>query len=75
MKNGAWSVARPIDETLWETVLGGPPSSSTISYAVDGKQYVAVLTGENLIVGQMAGLSGTELVRGDNTIYVFALPE
>ena len=62
-------------ETLWETELGGTPSSSTISYAVDGKQYVAVLTGENLIVGQMAGLSGTELVRGDNTIYVFALPD
>ena len=62
-------------ETLWETVLGGTPSSSTISYAADGKQYIAVLTGENLIVGQMAGLSGTELVRGDNTIYVFALPE
>jgi alcohol dehydrogenase (cytochrome c) len=62
-------------ETLWETGLGGTPSSSTISYAVDGKQYVAVMTGENLIVAQMAGLSGTELVRGDNTIYVFALPD
>jgi PQQ-dependent dehydrogenase (methanol/ethanol family) len=61
-------------ETLWETVLGGTPSSSTITYAVDGRQYLAVLTGENLILGQMAGLSGTELVRGDNTIYVFALP-
>jgi hypothetical protein len=42
---------------------------------VNGRQYIAVFTGENLIVGQMAGLSGTEVVRGDNTIYVFALPE
>jgi alcohol dehydrogenase (cytochrome c) len=62
-------------ETLWERELGGTISSSTISYGVNGRQYIAVFTGENLIVGQMAGLSGTEVVRGDNTIYVFALPE
>jgi alcohol dehydrogenase (cytochrome c) len=28
---------------LWETILGGPITSSTITYAVNGKQYVAVL--------------------------------
>jgi alcohol dehydrogenase (cytochrome c) len=66
------------DETgamLWETIVGGTVSSSTISYAVDGRQYVAVMTGDNLILAQMAGLSGTPIVAGDNTIYVFALPE
>jgi alcohol dehydrogenase (cytochrome c) len=62
-------------ETLWETVLGGTPSSSTISYGVNGRQYIAVMTGENLIINQMAGLSGTQLVTGDNSIYVFALPD
>jgi alcohol dehydrogenase (cytochrome c) len=60
--------------TLWETIVGGTVASSTISYAVDGRQYIAVMTGENMIVPQMAGLSGSELVTGDNTIYVFALP-
>jgi hypothetical protein len=54
--------------------VGGTVASSTISYAVDGRQYIAVMTGENMIVPQMAGLSGSELVTGDNTIYVFALP-
>ncbi len=62
-------------ETLWEVIVGGVISNSTISYAVDGRQYIAILTGDNLIMGQMAGLSGTPLVRGDNGIYVFALPE
>jgi alcohol dehydrogenase (cytochrome c) len=62
-------------ETLWETIVGGTISSSTISYEVDGRQYVAVMTGDNLILAQMTGLSGTPIVTGDNTIYVFALPE
>ncbi|MDT8397422.1 MAG: PQQ-binding-like beta-propeller repeat protein [Pseudomonadales bacterium] len=61
--------------TLWETIVGGTISNSTISYAVNGRQYIAILTGDNLILGQMAGLSGSALVRGDNSIYVFALPE
>ena len=32
---------------LWETVLGGNVSVSTMTYAVNGKQYVAVMTGNN----------------------------
>ncbi len=32
---------------LWESVLGGNVSVSTITYAVNGKQYVAVMTGNN----------------------------
>ena len=31
---------------LWEQTLGGPIQNSTITYAVNGKQYVAVLTGQ-----------------------------
>jgi len=31
---------------LWETIVGGIVSVSTITYAVNGKQYVAVMTGE-----------------------------
>src|SRR4029077_17459133 len=33
---------------LWETVLEGNASVSTITYAVKGKQYVAIMTGDNL---------------------------
>ena len=35
-------------EVLWETILGGPISVSNITYEVDGRQYIAVITGQNL---------------------------
>jgi alcohol dehydrogenase (cytochrome c) len=63
---------------LWEVVLGGMIMTSTISYAVNGRQYVAVMTGD----GQSATANPLRLargavspVRGHNAIYVFALPE
>lgn len=59
---------------LWQSILGGPISVSTITYAVDGKQYVAVITGDNLAEGVLSFQSGVPLVRGANAIYVFALP-
>ena len=62
---------------LWESTLGGMIHTSTITYAVNGKQYIAVMSGD--------GNSGTrnpiELSKieqppvGHNEIYVFALPE
>jgi alcohol dehydrogenase (cytochrome c) len=62
-------------ERLWQTTLGGNVSVSTISYAVDGRQFVAVMTGDNLKVPELAGLV-PELRRppAHNAIYVFALP-
>jgi alcohol dehydrogenase (cytochrome c) len=61
-------------ERLWETILGGNVSVSTISYAVDGKQYVAVMTGDNLKVPELLGVV-PELrpPPPHNAIYVFAL--
>jgi alcohol dehydrogenase (cytochrome c) len=60
---------------LWETVLGGNVSVSTISYAVNGKQYIAVMTGDNLKVPELAAeVPELKTPRGHNTIYVFALP-
>jgi alcohol dehydrogenase (cytochrome c) len=59
---------------LWETTLDGPVSNSTITYAVNGKQYVAVLVGNG---GLMAGLfreAGMEMKPFPNGLYVFALP-
>src|SRR5215475_13154362 len=61
-------------KVLWETTLGGPVSNSTITYAVNGKQYVAVLVGNG---GLMAGLlreAGVEPTPFKNGLYVFALP-
>jgi alcohol dehydrogenase (cytochrome c) len=56
---------------LWETKLDGPVSVSVISYAVNGKQYIAVTTGDNLnsSLGRDANPP-----RGKNALHVFALP-
>lgn len=59
---------------LWEKTLDGPIQNSTITYAVDGKQYLAVLTGEGLITGGLIDLAGIKPNRGYNSLSVFALP-
>lgn len=62
-------------EQLWESILAANISVSTISYAVDGRQYVAVMTGENLKLPELAALvPEASTPRGHNAIYVFALP-
>ena len=65
-------------KVLWEGVVGGMIVNSTISYAVDGKQYVMVYTGggQSVTSGPL-GVAGTTMapaVLGHNAIYVFALP-
>ncbi len=71
---------RALDATngkvLWQTIVGGIVQTSTITYAVNGRQYVAILTGD----GQSGtagpiGLTKMPAVRGHNAIYVFALPQ
>ncbi|HKV04174.1 MAG TPA: PQQ-binding-like beta-propeller repeat protein [Candidatus Acidoferrales bacterium] len=58
---------------LWESILGGPISVSTITYAVHGKQYVMVITGDNLAEPVLSRQSGVDLTTGHNAIYAFAL--
>ena len=60
-------------QQLWQSILGGPISVSTITYEVNGKQYVAVITGDNLANGVLARQSGVQLTTGHNAIYTFAL--
>jgi PQQ-dependent dehydrogenase (methanol/ethanol family) len=60
---------------LWETTLGGPVDNSTISYAVNGKQYIAVLSGEGLLTGGLITEAGISPPRRHNEMYVFALPD
>ena len=62
-------------KVLWQTVLPGSIQNSTITYAVNGKQYVAVLTGRG---GITAGLITQANIQppppNTNGIFVFALP-
>jgi alcohol dehydrogenase (cytochrome c) len=60
---------------LWEAALPGNISVSTISYSVRGKQYVAVMTGDNPKVPELrAAFPEIQTPRNHNAIYVFALP-
>jgi alcohol dehydrogenase (cytochrome c) len=62
-------------EILFESVLGGVIQMSTITYAVDGKQYIAVMTGDgNSATRNPVNLAQLSVPRGHNAIYIFALP-
>ena len=65
-------------KVLWETVVAGMVMNSTISYAVNGKQYLMVFTGEGQsVTAGPLGLTRNSMpraVRGHNAIFVFALP-
>jgi len=60
---------------LWETTLGGSVDNSTISYAVNGKQYIAVMSGEGALTGGLITQAGISPARRHNEMYVFALPD
>ena len=48
--------------------------NSTITYSVNGKQYIAVLTGSGALSGGLMDQAGIKPNRGYNALYVFALP-
>ena len=54
---------------LWETTLGGTIQNSTITYAVNGRQYVAVLTGEGLMTGGLITQANLQPTRRYNALY------
>ncbi|MDA1092922.1 MAG: PQQ-binding-like beta-propeller repeat protein [Acidobacteria bacterium] len=58
-------------EILWEINLGSPVSGFPITYAVDGRQYVAISTG----FGRFLELTPELRPSANNTLFVFALPE
>ena len=62
-------------EILWDAQLAGIIQTSTITFAVDGKQYLAVLTGDGAAgtSGPLSVIKELKPVRGHNSINVFAL--
>jgi len=63
-------------EVLWETRLGTAAQGFPISYAADGKQYIAVPTGLGLFRALTATLSPEIYApTTGNALYVFALPD
>jgi PQQ-dependent dehydrogenase (methanol/ethanol family) len=59
---------------LWEVNLGAPVSGFPISFAVDGKQYIAVATGNSLVSNSANRLTPEFRPSGQGQLYVFALP-
>ena len=63
-------------KVLWQTIVGGPVMTSTITYAVNGKQYIAIFTGEGQSGSRnVLDVAGIQPVHGANALYVFALPD
>jgi alcohol dehydrogenase (cytochrome c) len=63
---------------LWRTGVTGVPNASAITYEVDGKQYVAMITGAGnpLSFGIPDVIPETQLPSGNSSaVYVFALPD
>ena len=60
---------------LWDINLGSPVTGYPISYAVNGKQYVAVSVGNSLVSSGLNRLTPELLPSNSSNIFVFALPE
>jgi len=63
-------------KVLWQTRLGSALHGFPITYAVDGKQYVAVPTGMG-VMKLLTAKQSPEIYQpnGGNALYVFELPD
>ena len=61
-------------KVLWEVNLGSPVSGYPVTFAVDGKQYVAVSTGPSLVANAAIRLTPELKPSSASQLYVFALP-
>ena len=60
---------------LWEINLGSSVTGFPITYALDGRQYVAVSTGTGGTSSHFTGLTPELRPSAGNNLFVFALPE
>jgi PQQ-dependent dehydrogenase (methanol/ethanol family) len=61
-------------KVLWDVNLGSPVSGYPITYSVNGKQYVAVSTGNSLVSSGLNTLTPELHPSNASNIFVFALP-
>jgi len=62
-------------KVLWDVNLGSPVSGFPITYTANGKQYVAVCTGNALLTGSLNHLTPELHPSNSNAIFAFALGE
>jgi alcohol dehydrogenase (cytochrome c) len=61
-------------KVLWEVNLGSAVTGYPVSYAVNGRQYVAVSTGTSVASGGTVALTPEVRPSSANNLFVFALP-
>jgi alcohol dehydrogenase (cytochrome c) len=62
-------------QVLWETHLGAQVTGHPVTFAVDGKQYLAVSTGRSNMTGGLSRLTPDAVpAESPNKLFVFALP-
>jgi alcohol dehydrogenase (cytochrome c) len=63
-------------KVLWETRLGSQAVGGTVTYAVNGRQYIAITAGGGPIAAAAVGMTPeADTSSGGNSVYVFALPQ
>ncbi|MDH4108897.1 MAG: PQQ-binding-like beta-propeller repeat protein [Gammaproteobacteria bacterium] len=65
-------------EILWQSIVSGPVTGSAISYAVNGRQYIAVAVGGGSASPERRALSVHPEIKppaGAPALFVFALPD
>jgi alcohol dehydrogenase (cytochrome c) len=63
-------------EVLWETRLPSQVVGGTITFSVNGRQYIAVTSGGGAIASYPVSLTrDADTASGANAVYVFALPQ
>jgi glucose dehydrogenase len=61
---------------LWQTRLPSQVVGTAITYAVNGRQYIAITAGGGPIAGLQVGMTPeADVTSGSNAVYVFALPQ
>ncbi len=77
MSGTFYAIDADAGEILWDARVSGIIQTSTITYAVDERQYVAILTGDGLsgTYGPLAIVPELQVTRERNAIHVFALPD
>src|SRR5690606_5746397 len=66
--------AQDTGQVLWEVNLGSQVTGFPISFAVNGRQYIAASTGQAVSSGGALSLTPEIQSGRNNNLYVFALP-
>ena len=63
-------------KVVWQTRLASQVAGGTVTYSINGRQYIAVAAGGGPIAALGVGLTPeADTPSGNNAIYVFALPQ